>query len=227
MRGPARTARRYDFHAHTYLTDGKESATSMWWAAARLGHRVLAITDHVALEDPKPILDRLFAESRAFEDGPVATLVGVELTLVPPKRIAEAARAARAAGAQIVIVHGETSAERVPPGTNHAAVESGVIDVLAHPGLLTERDAELAVAHGTALELSGRALHGRTNGHVARIALAAGADLVVDSDAHATEQLLDFELAGTIARGAGLTSSQVRRALEGAPGRLYHRLRNR
>lgn len=223
---PARTPkpRRFDFHSHTYLTDGKESATSMWWAAARLGHRVLAVTDHVALEDPRPILRRLSQEARAFEDGPVATLVGVELTLVPPSKIAAAARRARAAGAQIVIVHGETTAEQVPAGTNRAAVGSGEVDVLAHPGFLTERDADLAVAHGTAIELSGRSLHGRTNGHVARIALRAGAELVVDSDAHDTHQLLDYASAESIARGAGLTASQALRALRDSPERLYGRL---
>jgi putative hydrolase len=219
--------RRFDFHSHTYLTDGTESATSMWWAASQLGHRVLAITDHVALEDPKPILDRLRGESRAFEDGSIATLIGVELTLLPPRRIAEAARRARAAGAQIVIAHGETTAERVPPGTNRAAVESGEIDVLAHPGFLTEKDAETARANGTAIELSGRALHGRTNGHVGRIALLVGADLVVDSDAHETRHLPDYDRAEIVARGAGLTPSQVRRALRDAPVRLYRRCLHR
>ncbi|HTP54036.1 MAG TPA: histidinol phosphate phosphatase domain-containing protein [Thermoplasmata archaeon] len=218
------TARRFDFHSHTYLTDGNESATSMWWAAARRGHRMLAITDHVALEDPRRILDILFAEAAAFEDGPVAPLVGVELTLLPPRRISETARNARSAGAQIVIVHGETTAESVPPGTNRAAVESGEVDVLAHPGFLTEREAETARANGTAIELSGRSLHGRTNGHVARTALSVGADLVVDSDAHDPNQLLDYPTAEMIARGAGLTPAQARRALRDAPSRLYQRL---
>jgi putative hydrolase len=219
----SRRSRRFDFHAHTYLTDGNESATSMWWAASRLRHRVLAITDHVGLEDPRPLLERLFAEAKAFENGSMATLVGVELTLVPPPRLAATARSARKAGAQIVIVHGETTAEQVPAGTNRAAVESGEIDVLAHPGFLTMRDAERAAANGTALELSGRPLHGRTNGHVARTALLAKADLVVDSDAHDTNQLLDMELAETIARGAGLNTAEVQRAVAEAPARLFKR----
>lgn len=195
----------------------------MWWAASQLGHRVLAITDHVALEDPTPILDQLIQESRAFDDGSIATLLGVELTLLPPRRIAETARRARVAGAQIVIVHGETTAERVPPGTNRAAVESGEVDVLAHPGFLSEREAEIARANGTAIELSGRSLHGRTNGHVARIALRVGADLVVDSDAHETSHLLDYGRAETVARGAGLTAPQVHRALRDSPARLYRK----
>jgi histidinol phosphatase-like PHP family hydrolase len=224
-RATAPVARRFDFHSHTFLTDGDESATSMWHAAARMGHRLLAITDHVAAEDPKPLLDRLHAEARAFADGPLRTLVGVELTELPARMIADAARRARRAGAQIVIVHGETLLSPVPEGTNRAAVESGEVDVLAHPGFLTERDAETARANGTCLELSGRGVHGRTNGHVAKTALAAGAALVVDSDAHRPEQLLTYEIAHQVARGAGLTEAEARRALERAPRLLERKCR--
>lgn len=219
-RGPGR---RFDFHAHTFLTDGRASATDMWSEAIVRGHRMLAITDHIALEDPAPLLERLRSEARAFEDGRIVTLVGVELTMLPPRRIADAARTSRKAGAQVVVVHGETLANAVPPGTNRAAVECGLVDVLAHPGFLTEEEADLARAHGTVLELSGRTLHNVTNGHVARIALAARADLVVDSDAHDTDELLTPSVADHVARGAGLTVAEAQRALEEAPLRLLRR----
>ena len=215
---------RYDFHSHTYNTDGSDSPAAMWQAADLLGHRVLAITDHIGLEDPKPLLDRLHACAKAWEGEPLRTYVGVELTLVPPRRIADAARNARHQGAQIVIVHGETPAEPVPPGTNHAAIGTGQVDVLAHPGLLTRSDAELARDQEVLLELSGHHGHSVTNGHVARTALAAGAGLVVDSDAHRTSELIPFERARTIAMGAGLAGRNVRRALRDAPLELIKRL---
>ncbi|MGI0071526.1 MAG: histidinol phosphate phosphatase domain-containing protein [Thermoplasmata archaeon] len=222
--GGAGGRRRFDFHAHTYLTDGRASATDRWTSGRGMAHRALAVTDHVALEDPRPLIDRLRAERKAFEGGPMVTPVGVELTMVPPRRIADAVRAARRAGAEIVVVHGETRAPPpVPPGTNHAAVECGDVDVLAHPGFLTERDAELARAHGTAIELSGRGFHGLTNGHVARVALAVGADLVVDSDAHDPTQLLPYARARDVARGAGLSATAVLAAREVAPARLIKR----
>jgi histidinol phosphatase-like PHP family hydrolase len=197
----------------------------MWREAIARGHTMLAITDHIAQDDPRPLLDRLRKEARAFEEGPIVPLVGVELTMLAPRRIAGAAEAARRAGAQVVIVHGETLANRVPMGTNRAAVESGAVDVLAHPGFLTERDAELARAHGTALELTGSSFHMITNGHVAAVGLRVGADLVVDSDAHDTGQLLPYSLAESIARGAGLSVSEARRALYEAPARLLRRCR--
>jgi putative hydrolase len=146
---------------------------------------------------------------------------------VPPARIAGVARAARRAGAQIVIVHGETPVEPVPAGTNHAAIDCRDVDLLAHPGLLDPEDAELARAHGTFLELSGRRGHSLANGHVARIAIESGADLVVDSDAHSPEQLLPLELARRIAAGAGLPVDAVARALSDAPRRLADRCRGR
>src|SRR5579883_2941667 len=70
---------RFDFHSHTFLTDGTTAPTDMWVHADRLGHRVLAITDHVSLDDPAPLVRRLSAEARAFEEGPMIPLVGVEV----------------------------------------------------------------------------------------------------------------------------------------------------
>lgn len=218
---------RYDFHAHTYLTDGTTSAADMWDAADALGHRLLAITDHVGIEDPVPLLRRLQEEQKAWEEGPLETLVGVEITKAPVRKVAEVARAARRAGAEIVIVHGETLAEHVPPGTNRAALSSGEVDVLAHPGLLTLEDAELARAHGTLLEISARRGHCFTNGHVVRTALEVGVDLVVDSDAHGPGDLVPFELAQKLAMGAGLSGERVLRALETTPKALLARLRDR
>jgi putative hydrolase len=214
---------RYDFHAHTLLSDGTTSPTDMWSAAEQQGHLVLALTDHVALEDPRPLLQRLREEATAFDGSALTTLVGVELSKVPPAKIADAARRSRQAGAEIVIVHGETLMETVPAGTNHAALEAPEVDLLAHPGLLTEEDAALAHAGGKVLELSGRRMHGLTNGHVAARALAAGADLVVNSDAHHFDELISGELARRIAAGAGLSAARVVAAIDDAPRRLLKR----
>jgi histidinol phosphatase-like PHP family hydrolase len=227
MAKPKPRSPRYDFHAHTYLTDGQTSATDMWVAGERLGHTVMAITDHIAMEDPEPLLKHLHQEARAWEGEPMRTLVGVEITKAPPRKLGELARAARNAGAEIVIVHGESIVEEVPEGTNHAALECGEVDILAHPGLLTLKDAELAKANGTILEVSGRRGHCLTNGHVVRMAISVGAELVVDSDAHSPEQLLSREKAERIAAGAGLEPARVLAALEDAPQRLLSRVGKR
>lgn len=215
--------RRADFHSHSYLTDGETSPTDMWNEAEALEHRALALTDHLSMEDPKPLLDRLHQEATAWEGRSFQPIVGVELTKIPPRRIASVARAARKAGAEIVIVHGETIVEIVPAGTNHAAIESGLVDVLAHPGLLDPKDAELARAQSVVLEISGRQGHSLANGHVVRLALEAGADLVVDSDAHDPEHLIPLERARRIALGAGVPEAMLDRVLFTTPAELIRR----
>jgi putative hydrolase len=215
---------RFDFHSHTFLTDGATSATEMWRQAEHLDHRALAVTDHIGLEDPRPLLQRLREEARGWEGTPLIALIGVEVTHVRPSKIEQAVRAARSAGAEIVIVHGETLAEEVAPGTNRAALELPEVDVLAHPGLLTVEEAELARAHGTILELSGRRGHSLANGRVARVALEVGASLCVDSDAHDPSQLLAARAARRIAEGAGLQEDHLQSVLEEAPRKLLRRV---
>ncbi len=226
-RPPDTDRRRADFHAHSFLTDGSTSATEMWYEAEVLEHRALALTDHLSFEDPRPLLERLRGEAAAWEGSKFRPVVGVELTKVPPARIADAARAARRAGAEIVIVHGETIAEHVPPGTNHAAIDSGLVDVLAHPGVLAPEDAELARAHSVVLEISARRGHSLTNGRVARLALEVGAELVVDSDAHSAHELVPLDQARRIALGAGVPEERLEEVLVETPSRLLRRLGGR
>jgi putative hydrolase len=222
-----KTRRRADFHSHSFLSDGVTSATDMWNEASTLDHRALALTDHISMEDPTPLLRRLHAEAKAWEGTDFRPVVGVELTKIPARHIAAAARKARRAGAEIVIVHGESITEHVPPGTNRAAIESGLVDVLAHPGLIDPADVELAKANDVVLEISGRRGHALANGHVARLAVAAGATLVVDSDAHSPDQLIPLPRARAIALGSGLPESALDEVLFGAPTRLLKRLKAR
>jgi histidinol phosphatase-like PHP family hydrolase len=96
------------------------------------------------------------------------------------------------------------------------------IDILAHPGLITEEEARLAAKRGIALELSARRGHSLSNGHVARMALESGASMVLNTDAHQPEDLLTLGEAKRIALGAGLKASQVER-LYACAGRLVER----
>jgi histidinol phosphatase-like PHP family hydrolase len=110
-------------------------------------------------------------------------------------------------GAQIIVCHGETLVEPVAPGTNRAALQAD-IDILSHPGLLTAEETQLAAQRGICLELSARKGHSLSNGHVARTALAHGARLVVNSDAHSPGDLVPLEMARKVALGAGLSEEQ-------------------
>ena len=109
-------------------------------------------------------------------------------------------------------------------GTNEAAVRSSAVDVLAHPGLIAPDDARLASENGVYLEVSARKGHSFTNGHVVRVAKAVGAMMVLDSDAHEPEDLLNPELTRKIAKGAGLDEEEVHALLELNPKSLLSRL---
>jgi putative hydrolase len=110
-------------------------------------------------------------------------------------------------------VHGESPVEPVAPGTNQAAIESGA-DILAHPGLITADQVQLAAKKGVLLEITSRSGHSLTNGHVARLSLEFGARLVINTDTHSPENLIDRETARRILMGAGLTESQAATVLE-------------
>jgi histidinol phosphatase-like PHP family hydrolase len=189
------------------------------------GYRAIGIADHAGPGNMAPLLAQL-VEACAFcaRHWDIWAFPGVELTHLPPAAIAEAAREARQLGARLVVVHGETPSEPVEPGTNLAAVRCAEVDVLGHPGLLTDEEAELAARNGVHVELSARRGHSLTNGHVAAVASRAGAHLIVDSDAHHPDDLLTPDLARKVALGAGLDHAAAATALRDNPRLLLTRL---
>jgi histidinol phosphatase-like PHP family hydrolase len=215
---------RYEFHSHTFLSDGELHPIEHIRRAHHAGHAAIALTDHVGVHDVARVLDVLTKECEAaMEDWKITALPGVEITHVAPRRIAEVAKAARRAGAKIVVVHGETPNEPVVKGTNAAAVRCGDVDVLAHPGFLAEKDARAAVENGVYLELTAKKAHGYTNGHVARLIERHTAPFLVNGDVHAPEQLVSEETARVVALGAGLPAPLADRGLREFPRALLKR----
>ncbi|MGH2391286.1 MAG: histidinol phosphate phosphatase domain-containing protein [Chloroflexota bacterium] len=204
----------YDFHCHTYLSDGELSPVELIRTACVNGYTAMAITDHGGVGF---LADRFRELRREVElvvrHWPIQVLLGVELTHLPPEAIAEGAAYARAVGAQIVVVHGETTVEPVPPGTNLAALRCRDVDVLGHPGLLTAEEAALAARNGTFVEISARRGHCLSNGLVVRECLATGARLLVDSDGHAPDDLLTEARARSVALGAGVPGARLEEVL--------------
>jgi len=174
----------------------------------------MAITDHVDdsnLEWVVPAVVRVCdVLSRSWE---IAVIPGVELTHVPPQLIPRLAQAARSLGALIVVVHGETMVEPVPPGTNAAALDSAV-DILAHPGLITRELAAKARERKILLEITSRTGHCLSNGHVVRIAREAGAQLILNTDSHGPHDLIDDATATKVLRGAGIPEEELVSILE-------------
>jgi histidinol phosphatase-like PHP family hydrolase len=103
-------------------------------------------------------------------------------------------------------------------------VSSKAVDILAHPGLITPDEARMAADNGVFLEVSARRGHAFANGHVVRTARAAGAKMVLDSDAHAPEDLLTREFAMTVALGAGLEHEEALAVLDAGPRDLLAKI---
>lgn len=203
-----------DLHSHTTLSDGDLCPAELFARAEHAGITALAVTDHVDWSTVDHIVPALVAAcERECSGGRILALPGAEITHVRPGQIAELAERCRRLGARIVLVHGQTVVEPVPAGTNRAAIEAGV-DVLAHPGMLTEAEARAAAELGVRLEISGRQGHSLTNGHVARLAAAVGAGLVFGSDSHEPGDLRGPEAALIVLRGAGLDAEAAAAALE-------------
>ncbi|RLA80200.1 MAG: PHP domain-containing protein [Deltaproteobacteria bacterium] len=202
-----------DLHTHSLLSDGELLPEELLRRYEAKGYRFLAITDHAGPSNLEGVLQRLLQFVR--EVGPHASLrvvPGVELTHCPPSLIPGLIERARRLGAKLVVVHGETLVEPVSPGTNRVAIEHGA-DILAHPGLITEEEAALAAERGVSLELSSRRGHCLANGHVARMAKKVGAKLVISSDAHSPEDILDPEEVVKVGLGAGLGREEVEEVL--------------
>ncbi|MFH0824912.1 MAG: histidinol phosphate phosphatase domain-containing protein [Pseudomonadota bacterium] len=202
-----------DFHTHTFLSDGALNPSELTRRANVIGYRAIGLTDHVDgsnLDWVVPRLVKVASELNRFQD--TLVMPGAEITHAPPEQISSLVQQARRLGAVIVVVHGESPVEPVAPGTNRAAIEAGA-DILAHPGFLTEEEAELAAVKGVFLEISARLGHNITNGHVAGSATQAGALLVVNTDTHTPENLITRDRARQVLIGAGLTPDSAERVL--------------
>ena len=207
---------RADLHTHTVYSDGELIPAELVRRAMVLDHDAIAITDHVDMTNVEFVVSNVVKAVELCEDY-IKVIPGVEITHVPPSKIDKVAKLARKYGAEWIVVHGETVTEPVAPGTDRASVENPEIDLLGHPGFITMEEAQMAADNGVILEVTGRAGHNITNGHVVNMARAVGAKMVIDSDTHQPDNLMDEASARVVARGAGMTDEEVELAINVTP----------
>jgi histidinol phosphatase-like PHP family hydrolase len=198
-----------DLHTHTFASDGVLLPSELIRRAQAAGYLAIGITDHGDESNIEDLVKRAVTAARSWADDGITVIPGVEITHVPPARLAGVAARARDLGARLVVVHGETITEPVAPGTNAAAVRCPDVDILAHPGLLTAEDGEAASINGVHLEITARKGHSSANGHVAKIGLQTGANLIFGTDAHAPGDLVTVQYATTVLLGAGIDASEI------------------
>ncbi|MBN2830664.1 MAG: histidinol phosphate phosphatase domain-containing protein [Candidatus Omnitrophica bacterium] len=200
----------YNLHAHTFLSDGDllPSEVAVRYQAA--GYKAIAITDHADYSNIKTVVKSIVEFCRRWpkDSSIIKVLPGIELTHLPPEQFKPLAAYARKNGVRIIIAHGETPVEPVALNTNKLALLAD-IDILAHPGLITDADAALAAGRGVFLEVTSRAGHSQANQHVVKQARKFNAKLILNNDSHTPENIITPSKLNQVGLDAGLTQAEI------------------
>jgi histidinol phosphatase-like PHP family hydrolase len=199
----------YDLHTHSLLSDGVLLPSEIAVRYMNLGFKAIAITDHCDYSNIKSNIPAILEFTSHWpKNSKIKVLPGVELTHLPPEQFYPLAKYSRRQGIKIIVAHGETLAEPVIKGTNYAALKAD-IDILAHPGLITDQEIMLAKKNNIFLEVTCRRGHKVTNAHVAEKAIKLGAKLILNTDSHAPEDIVTAQEIAAVAKKSGLNSKQI------------------
>jgi histidinol phosphatase-like PHP family hydrolase len=204
----------YNLHTHSLLSDGVLLPSEIAVRYAALGYKAIAITDHVDYSNIEQVIKEILVFTRHWpKNSPIKVLPGIELTHLPLKQFNPLAKYARERGIKVIIGHGETIVEPVIKGTNLAALEAD-IDILAHPGLITDKEVKLAKAKGIFLEVTTRKGHCNTNCHIVKQAKKIGARLILNHDSHVPEDMINQNQFLKIASKAGLKAQEINKIFQ-------------
>jgi DNA polymerase (family 10) len=219
---------RGDLHSHTVASDGRATIAEMAQAARERGYEYLAITDHSASHgfgnDVSPAQLRAQIERVAKIDAglpDMRLLAGSEVNILPDGSLDYEDELLARLDWVVASVHTAfgMDAQRMTERMI-AAIEHPLVDAIGHPtGRLIERrepyalDLEAifaaAARTGTLLEINGNPdRRDLSEGH-ARAAVAAGAQIVIDSDAHRPETLGNMRWGVLTARRGWLSAANV------------------
>jgi histidinol phosphatase-like PHP family hydrolase len=199
----------YDLHCHSLLSDGVLLPSEIAVRYMALGFKTIAITDHCDYSNIKPNIAAILEFAGHWpKNSKIRVLPGIELTHLPLEQFSPLAKYSRSLGIKIIVAHGQTLAEPVIKGTNYAALEAD-IDILAHPGLITDKEVKLAKKNNVFLEVTCRQGHKITNAHVVEKALKSGAKLILNTDSHTAEDIIAAQEIIEVAKNSGLNSSRI------------------
>ncbi len=202
---------RGDCHSHTTWSDGRDSARAMVEAAVALGREYLVITDH-----SYPNLDfaararELAALQQAFPQ--IRLVNGLEVNITVDGRLQVPDEVLAVHQFCLASIHtGFRQPREVITRRLLAALAHPAINGIAHPTgrLLLQREGvdadwdavfEACLRHDKFLEIDGPADRLDLPDYLVREAVRRGVKLVVDSDAHRTEELNNVLGAVDVAR---------------------------
>jgi len=219
---------RGDLHSHTTLSDGRNSLEEMAAAARERGYAYLAITDHSASHGfgDHVTAERLWErieEVRAWNKGKrgFRLLAGSEVNIgldgaldYPDDVVAALDWVVASVHTSFAVSEAEMTARVL------AAIENPLVDCIGHLtgrligrrepyGIDVEAVAEAAARTGTMLEINGNPNRRDLSDRHARLALDAGARIVLNTDAHGVDTLSNMAYAVATARRAWMTAEEV------------------
>jgi histidinol phosphatase-like PHP family hydrolase len=199
----------YNLHAHTFLSDGALLPSEVAVRYQAKGYKAIAITDHADYSNIKPAIKSVLQFCNKWpKDSGIKVFPGIELTHLPPSQFKPLAQIARKGGIKVIIAHGETPVEPVVAETNSFALNAD-IDILAHPGLISDSDTQLAKERNIFLEITSRKGHRETNLHVINQARKFGAKLILNNDSHAPEDIISTQELSEFGIESGLTKVEI------------------
>jgi DNA polymerase (family 10) len=221
---------RGDLHAHTTLSDGRNSLDEMAQAGRDRGYSYMAITDHSAThgfgDDVQPdALRRRIEEVRAWNEEHGSRrfrlLVGSEINIgldgsldYPDDLVAELDWVVTSVHTSFNVSEKDMTSRVV------AAIEDPNVDCIGHLtgrlinrrepyGIDVEAVAEAAARTGTMIEINGNPNRRDLSDRHARLAADAGVRIVLNTDAHGVDTLDNMVYAVATARRAWLTKAEV------------------
>jgi DNA polymerase (family 10) len=221
---------RGDLHAHTTLSDGRNSLAEMAAAGRDRGYSYMAITDHSAShgfgDDVQPdALRERIEEVRAWNEEHGSRrfrlLVGSEINIgldgsldYPDDLVAELDWVVASVHTSFNVSEKDMTARVV------AAIEDPNVDCIGHLtgrligrrepyGIDVEAVAEAAARTGTMIEINGNPNRRDLSDRHARLAADAGVRIVLNTDAHGVDTLGNMAYAVATARRAWLTKAEV------------------
>ncbi len=220
---------RGDLHCHTTWSDGRASVREMALAARNRGYEYLAICDHTPNVRVVPGLtsDSLRRQGEEIAEvnadlAPFRVLRGVECDIRADGELdVDDDVLAELDWVQLSLHAGQRRSRSEITRIVTEAMRHPAVRALSHPTgrILNHRpenavdlDEVYAVARETGVALEVNGLPDRldlSSIHVAE-ALAAGVELVLNSDAHSTRGLRNVELAVATARKGGATTASIR-----------------
>jgi DNA polymerase (family X) len=219
---------RGDLHCHTTLSDGRNTLAEMAAAGRERGYAYMAITDHSASHGfgDHVTAERLWErieEVRAWNEGKrgFRLLAGSEINIGLDGSLDYPDDLVEALDWVVASVHTSFSiSEREMTNRVLAAIENPNVDCIGHltGRLIGRREpyaidvgavAEAAARTGTMLEINGNPNRRDLSEHHARLAVEAGATIVLNTDAHGVDTLGNIAYSVATARRAWLTAADI------------------